>query len=262
MNFHFYKYQGAGNDFVMIDDRKRTFPVDEESVKRICDRHFGIGADGLILLHDDAGLDFQMVYFNSDGHESSMCGNGGRCVVQFAKKLGLIGSETRFNAVDGIHEAIIEDKMVHLKMSNVSEVQTPNDCIFLNTGSPHHIEFVQDVDQVDVNGRGAAIRYGSPYFEDGTNVNFVEITGKDSLKIRTYERGVEAETLACGTGVTAAAIAAFETGKLNSNEINVKALGGDLLVKFERNSSGGYENVWLTGPAEFVFEGEIMTVEN
>lgn len=255
MDFQFYKYQGAGNDFVMIDDRTQTFPVSQERIAKICNRYFGVGGDGLILLQNDAETDFKMVYFNSDGRESSMCGNGGRCVVRFAHHLGLIQNETKFNAIDGLHEAIIETDKIHLKMSDVQEVFANMDFVFLNTGSPHHVEFVKDVEKVDVEKIGARIRSGSPYFEEGTNVNFIEITGDNSLSIRTYERGVEGETLACGTGVTAAAIAAFETGKLHENEIQVKAVGGDLSVKFERTLSGHYENIWLTGPAELVFEG-------
>lgn len=255
MDFQFYKYQGAGNDFVLIDDRKRIFPAHQQYIEKICDRHFGVGADGLILLQDDDQLDFKMVYFNSDGRESTMCGNGGRCVVRFARKLGLIENRTQFNAIDGVHEAILEEGKIHLKMTDVPEVFANMDFVFLNTGSPHHVEFVKDVEKVDVLKIGARIRSGEPYFEEGTNVNFIEITSDHSLKIRTYERGVEGETLACGTGVTAAAIAAFETGKVKEKEISVKAVGGDLAVRFERTLSGSYENVWLTGPAEFVFEG-------
>lgn len=255
MDFQFFKYQGAGNDFVMIDDRINLFPISQEFIEKLCNRYFGIGADGLILLQNDAESDFRMVYFNSDGRESTMCGNGGRCVVRFAQQLGLIHNETKFNAIDGIHEAIIDGEKIHLKMTDVLEVNSNMDFVFLNTGSPHHVEFVKDVAKVDVNKIGARIRSGEPYFEEGTNVNFIEITGENALKIRTYERGVEGETLACGTGVTAAAIAAFETGKLKENEIYVSAVGGNLSVKFERTLAGHYENIWLTGPAELVFEG-------
>jgi len=252
----FYKYQGAGNDFVMIDDRSETFPQDEKQIQSICDRHFGVGADGLILLQNDPNSDFKMVYFNSDGRQSSMCGNGGRCIVRFAEYLNLIQNQTRFQAIDGLHEAIVHPEQIELKMTNVSEVQTFENHIFLNTGSPHHIEFVKDLEEIDVKNYGKQIRFGAPYFDEGTNVNFVKIISNDSLKIRTYERGVEDETLACGTGITAAALAAFEAGKISTNEVYVSALGGELKVKFEKNTSGGYENVWLIGPAEFVFGGE------
>ncbi|MFA7688408.1 MAG: diaminopimelate epimerase [Moheibacter sp.] len=257
----FFKYQGAGNDFVMVDDRNRSFSHNPALIRRICDRHFGIGADGLILLQDDAALDFNMVYFNSDGHPSSMCGNGGRCVVRFANKLGIIQKETEFNAIDGSHQAVIDGDLIRLKMSNIPEVISDSGFVFLNTGSPHHVEFVSELSQLDVKSLGAQIRHGPPYFEEGTNVNFVEITGKETLRIRTYERGVEDETLACGTGVTAAAIAAFESGLIHSQKVEVKTLGGNLSVEFERNLSGGYENIWLTGPAEYVFEGELTIID-
>ena len=257
MKIHFYKYQGAGNDFVMIDDRNHSFAQEPQLIKQICDRHFGIGADGLILLQNDEKSDFKMVYFNSDGNASSMCGNGGRCIVKFAEELGIIKNQTKFNAIDGIHKALVKNNLVELKMVNVSEVQQFENHFYLNTGSPHHVEFVEDLNEIDVKNYGNKIRFGAPYFEQGTNVNFVQALNDKSLLIRTYERGVEDETLACGTGITAAAIAGFESGKLNSNEINIGAKGGNLQVKFEKNESGGYENIWLTGPAEKVFEGEI-----
>lgn len=259
MKIKFFKYQGAGNDFIIIDDRKRQFPQLENTIRFLCDRHFGIGADGLILLQDDANSDFRMVYFNSDGRESSMCGNGGRCIAQFAHDLGMIENKASFTAVDGLHEANIQQKTIRLKMANVAKVEVFENHLFLNTGSPHHVEFVENISEIDVKNYGRKIRYEAPYFEEGANVNFVEsIDG--SLKIRTYERGVEDETLACGTGITAAAIAAFESGKIRGNKIEVMAIGGNLLVEFERNHSGGYQNVWLTGPAEKVFEGEIEIV--
>lgn len=257
LKIQFYKYQGAGNDFVMIDDRFENFPQDEKQIQMICDRHFGVGADGLILLQNEDHSDFKMVYFNSDGRKSSMCGNGGRCIVRFAEYLGIIQNETCFQAVDGMHKASIDQEIVHLKMANVSEVQIFDNHLFLHTGSPHHIEFIDNLEDIDVPNYGKKIRFGAPYFDEGTNVNFVEILTENSLKIRTYERGVEEETLACGTGITAAAIAAFEAGKIFTNDVNVSAMGGELNVKFEKNESGGYENVWLTGPAEFVFHGEI-----
>ncbi|MFV0305522.1 MAG: diaminopimelate epimerase [Moheibacter sp.] len=257
MKFHFYKYQGAGNDFIMIDDRVQTFPAKPSVIKDLCNRYFGIGADGLILLQNDDISDFKMVYFNSDGRESTMCGNGGRCIVRFAEDLGVISSETKFNAIDGLHEASIFPTEVQLKMCDVLTIEIFPTHLFLNTGSPHHVEFVSDLEEIDVKQRGAEICYGSPYFDEGTNVNFVEVLNDSHLKIRTYERGVEDETLACGTGITAAAIAFFERGMTTQNEIQIAAKGGDLKVQFEKNVSGGYENIWLTGPAEFVFKGEI-----
>ena len=257
MKIKFFKYQGAGNDFILIDDRKRTFPQNQETIELLCNRHFGIGSDGLILLQDDTNSDFRMVYFNSDGRESSMCGNGGRCIARFAHDLGLAENKVSFTAVDGFHEANIRKDAIRLKMVNVAKVEIFENHLFLNTGSPHHIEFIENVSEINVKNYGRKIRYEAPYFEEGSNVSFVELTTNGSLKIRTYERGVEDETLACGTGITAAAIAAFESGKIKKNKIEVMAMGGNLLVEFERNHSGGYENIWLTGPAEKVFEGEI-----
>lgn len=257
MKIPFFKYQGAGNDFVMIDDRSEFFPIDQKTIEQICHRNFGIGADGLILLQNDQNSDFKMLYFNSDGRQSTMCGNGGRCIVRFAEDLNLIQSQTSFNAIDGLHHAFINPEEIQLQMINVSEVQVFSSHLFLHTGSPHHVEFVQDVEQVDVKGRGAQIRYGSPYFEEGSNVNFVQVLDGQTLIIRTYERGVEDETLACGTGITAAAIAAFVSEKIKVNQVKVQARGGNLQVRFEENPSHGFENIWLTGPAKFVFKGEI-----
>ena len=255
MKILFYKYQGAGNDFIMIDNRETNFMPEQSLIQKLCDRHFGVGADGLILLEEDVETDFKMVYFNSDGRESTMCGNGGRCIVRFAADLGMVQDKAKFQAIDGLHEAIIENEIIHLKMTNVASVEQFPTHLFLNTGSPHHIEFVRNLADVDVTKIGREIRLGAPYFNEGSNVNFVELIDENTLKIRTYERGVEAETLACGTGITAAAIAAFESGKTLSNEINISALGGELKVSFQKNDSGGFENIWLTGPAELVFEG-------
>lgn len=257
MKISFYKYQGAGNDFVMIDDRDGNFPAETEIIQKMCDRHFGIGADGLILLQKDPSADFRMVYYNADGNIGSMCGNGGRCIVRFAEDLGLINDKAEFQASDGLHTAFIEKKIIRLSMRDVEKIEKHLNNWFLDTGSPHHIEFVDDTQIVDVRTKGAEIRYGSPYFEKGSNVNFVQILNEDTIKIRTYERGVEDETLACGTGVTAAAIAAYESGKIAVDEINVKAVGGDLKVSFSKNDDGIYQEIWLSGPAEFEFKGEI-----
>lgn len=253
----FSKYQGAGNDFVMIDNRNQSFVASIPLVRKLCDRHFGIGADGLILLQNDDSEDFRMIYFNSDGKPGSMCGNGGRCIVGFARDLGLIEKETRFVAPDGLHHAVIEnDEFISLSMCDVGEIEIyPTHC-FLDTGSPHHIEFVEEVNEVDVKNKGRKIRYGTPYCETGSNVNFVQIINPNTIKIRTYERGVEDETLACGTGITAAAIAAYDSGRINVNEVNALAVGGELKVSFTKNN-GHYENIRLGGPAKVVFNGEI-----
>src|SRR5690606_3669721 len=205
----FYKYQGTGNDFVMIDNRTNFFPKnDSELIAKICDRRFGIGADGLILLENDNSTDFKMVYYNSDGNESSMCGNGGRCLVAFAKKMNAITNETTFIATDGLHHAtVLENGIVSLQMKDVEEINIHSDYIFLNTGSPHHVTFVDDLEHFDVATNGAKIRYSDLYGKAGSNVNFVKQISENHFAVRTYERGVEDETLSCGTGVTAVAIA-------------------------------------------------------
>lgn len=256
MKIKFYKYQGAGNDFVMIDNRDKNFPVNTSIIAKLCDRNFGIGGDGLILLENDVDQDFKMVYFNSDGNESTMCGNGGRCIVRFAHDLKVAPENMTFNAIDGLHHAKVNGDIIRLQMINIDDVEDHNHYLFMNTGSPHHVEFVENVDEVDVYNKGKAIRNGAPYFEKGTNVNFVEVLPNNQLKIRTYERGVENETLACGTGITAAAIAAYVRGYVNSNEITIDALGGKLSVNFDEKNNT-FENVWLNGPAVRVFEGEI-----
>lgn len=256
MKISFSKYQGAGNDFVLIDDRPCTFPQDVDLIKKICNRRFGIGADGLILLQNDNKTDFKMVYFNADGNLGSMCGNGGRCVVAFAKALYVIDKNCSFAAYDGIHQASISDaNQVKLHMSDVGSIDKRLEGVFLDTGSPHLVCFQQGVEDLDVDSVGARIRYSSSYKEIGTNVNFAERID-DYLLLRTYERGVEAETLACGTGATATAIAAFEEGLFDTKYIKLKVKGGHLEVSFEPKGNS-YSNICLTGPAEFVFSGEI-----
>jgi len=258
MRLHFYKYQGTGNDFIMIDNRNLSFQkTNTYLINKLCDRRFGIGADGLILLEPSEKSDFKMVYFNADGNEGSMCGNGGRCIVAFAKQLDLIKNETTFDAVDGLHYATIENGIVSLKMIDVKSIELSNTHSFLNTGSPHHINFSENIDTINVKELGAKIRYGAPYFKEGTNVNFAEKTSDNSFKVRTYERGVEDETLACGTGVTAVAIAAHKSNLTNNNSIKIKVLGGDLEVSFNKENDT-YKNVFLKGPAQFVFEGNIL----
>ena len=255
---NFYKYQGTGNDFVMIDNREENFPKNNKTlIAQLCHRRFGIGADGLILLENDPQYDFRMVYYNSDGRESTMCGNGGRCVVAFAKQLGIIEHKTLFIAVDGEHRATIEgDNYVRLQMKNVIEVEEHKGYVFLNTGSPHHVQWVKEVDTVDVKDEGATIRYGELYAtQGGSNVNFV-CKGENGFKVRTYERGVEDETYSCGTGVTAVAIALYHTKQTENQSITLHTRGGDLQVSFDRVGEG-YENIYLSGSAQFVFEGTI-----
>lgn len=258
MQIQFYKYQGTGNDFVMIDNRSGFFPKEDTAlIERLCDRRFGIGADGLILLENDAETDFKMVYYNSDGNQSTMCGNGGRCLVAFAKQLDVIGNTTSFNAVDGLHHASVDkDGIVSLQMIDVDGVKTTADYSFLNTGSPHHVQLVDDLEHYNVKENGAAIRYGELYGQAGSNINFVKKIDESTFALRTYERGVEDETLACGTGATAAAIAMNAIGETDLTAINMNVEGGELSVSFEKEGSK-YVNVFLNGPAKFVFEGII-----
>ena len=258
MKFTFYKYEGTGNDFIFIDNRENSFPkTDIKLIEKLCNRRFGIGADGLILLENDAETDFRMVYYNSDGNQSSMCGNGGRCIVAFAKSLNLFADQTTFLATDGLHHAyILENGIISLGMKNVDEVKIESDYVFLNTGSPHHVILVDDLDNYDVKTNGAKIRYSDLYGNAGSNVNFVKQLSDNHFRLRTYERGVEDETYSCGTGATAAAIAMNAIGKTNSNHIKLEVEGGKLEVSFEKVGTT-YTNVFLKGPATFVFEGEI-----
>jgi len=258
MQIKFYKYQGTGNDFVMIDNRHNFFPKDDvQLIEKLCDRRFGIGADGLILLENDVETDFRMVYYNSDGNESSMCGNGGRCLVAFAKSLNVIADTTTFIATDGLHHAtVLENGIVSLQMKDVDAVKIEEEFVFLNTGSPHHVTLVNDIESYDVKTHGAAIRYSDLYGKEGSNVNFVSQLSENHFRLRTYERGVEDETLSCGTGATATAIAMNAIGKSNATSIDLDVEGGTLKVSFEK-AYNDYKNVFLEGPATFVFEGMI-----
>ncbi len=259
MKITFIKYQGTGNDFVMIDNRQNSFPKkDTKLIEKLCDRRFGIGADGLILLENEEETDFRMVYYNADGRESSMCGNGGRCIVAFAKSLHVItDTETNFLATDGFHHAsILENGTISLQMKDVDEVKITEDYVFLNTGSPHHVMLVDDIMNFDVKGKGAKIRYSDLYGKAGSNVNFVKQLSDNHFALRTYERGVEDETLSCGTGATATAIAMHATGKTQSHHILLDVEGGKLEVSFVKEGNV-YKNVFLKGPATFVFEGII-----
>ncbi|NQX84471.1 MAG: diaminopimelate epimerase [Flavobacteriaceae bacterium] len=257
MEHTFYKYQGTGNDFVMIDNRQLTFDKnDTKRISMLCNRRFGVGGDGLILLEHHLKYDFKMVYFNADGNESSMCGNGGRCLVAFAKQLGLIRSKAVFEAIDGMHEAVINDNEVKLQMQNVTNIQRLEAGSFLDTGSPHYVTFNEQLENLDVKTVGAAIRYNENFKVKGTNVNFVKPNASGSFDVRTYERGVEDETLSCGTGVTAVALAMHNSGETDAELITLHTKGGTLQVAFE-TSNEGYKNIWLIGEANFVFKGII-----
>jgi diaminopimelate epimerase len=255
----FYKYQATGNDFVMIDDRDLSFPAHNTAyIERLCHRRFGIGADGLILLRNHATCDFEMVYHNSDGKIGSMCGNGGRSTVQFAHDLGIFKTKTTFMAVDGLHEAHLENDWVHLKMIDVNAIEK-NDLnnFYMNTGSPHYVEWVQGIHDYDVFERGRAIRYNDRFKAVGTNVNFIE-KENHVLQVRTYERGVEDETYSCGTGVTASAITASYFDMHSPIQINTK--GGQLAVSFDKQADT-FTNIYLMGPAVKVFEGFIAAAK-
>tara|TARA_B100000809_G_scaffold265420_1_gene324192 strand:+ start:895 stop:1668 length:774 start_codon:yes stop_codon:yes gene_type:complete len=257
MNLTFYKYQGTGNDFVMIDNRQHIF--DKTNTKQIaflCDRRFGIGADGLILLENHDTYDFKMVYFNADGNESSMCGNGGRCITAFANFIGVIENEATFEAIDGLHKAIIDKGLISLQMQEVNTLENHKTHVFLDTGSPHHVQLEANLSDLDVKNLGRKIRYAAPYDEIGSNINFVSKISEEKFAVRTYERGVEDETLSCGTGVTAVALAMNYIGETKKNQITLQTEGGDLQVSFEKIETS-YKNIWLIGPANQVFKGII-----
>ncbi len=260
MKINFWKYQGNGNDFIIVDNRKGEIKLGKEHINKLCSRRFGIGADGLIIIASSSVADFEMLYYNSDGALSSMCGNGGRCAAMFAFLQGISDKEMIFNAYDGLHRAIIEDRCadrmcdVSLSMADVHEVEKEDNFYFLNTGSPHYVEFVEHVAEIDVVSEGRKTRYSERFMPEGTNVNFVEMDD-DRIFVRTYERGVEDETLSCGTGVTASAmIAYFINGKTSQL---VHTMGGEFIVSFDPKADGIFKNVWLRGPAEFVFEGKM-----
>jgi diaminopimelate epimerase len=260
MKIEFFKYQGTGNDFVILDNRENKYDgLSVKQVKHICDRRFGIGADGLMLLAKKEGYDFEMVYFNADGRESSMCGNGGRCLVKFAYHLGIHKSTYHFIATDGEHFADIgmdANETVRLKMKDVSEVDEHASYSVLNTGSPHFVKFAANVRNIDVQETGREIRYSNAFKEEGINVNFVESVDEDSIFVRTYERGVEDETMSCGTGVTASALISAHNEK-GFNRVEVQTPGGRLSVEFEKVDESHFENIWLCGPAELVYKGEM-----
>jgi diaminopimelate epimerase len=256
----FYKYQGAGNDFVLVDNRQNVVNHNDPAmIARVCDRRFGVGGDGMMFLQNKEGFDFEMVYYNADGQPSSMCGNGGRCIVAFAKFLGVIDSDTEFLAVDGPHSAKISENgdWVSLQMTDVDTVTRDNEAYVLNTGSPHYIQLASGLKDKNVFADGSAIRNNETYKAKGINVNFVEPMETGGYFVRTFERGVEDETYACGTGVTAVALAMAkhnnQTGHITTP---IKALGGNLQIHFDRDGDN-FTNIYLEGPAVQVFKGEV-----
>jgi diaminopimelate epimerase len=262
MNIPFSKYQGTGNDFILLDNRSGSFSgITQEEIKRVCDRRFSIGADGLMLLNQLEGYDFEMKYYNADGNPGSMCGNGGRCIIRFAYDLGIHRSTYHFLASDGEHAAEMEtgSSIINLKMKDVMGYTETDGVFILDTGSPHYVKFVEDVMDMDVVKEGTEIRYSEPYANAGINVNFVEEKEEDEIMVRTYERGVEDETFSCGTGVTACAIVCHHND-VGYNDVTVITKGGKLVVKYDRHYDNTYTNVWLCGPAEKAFEGKVEIV--
>ena len=257
MKIIFYKYHGTGNDFIIVDNRKGLLQFSLEQIKFLCHRRFGIGADGLMLLNRKESVDFEMKYYNADGAESSMCGNGGRCLVKFAYDMGVHKDKYFFEAVDGLHEAYFGEKgWVNLKMQNVHQVEMVEDGFTLNTGSPHLVKMSFDVKNKNMVEIGKNIRYSKPYVEEGINVNLVEMLHDNKIFVRTYERGVEDETLSCGTGVTASAIICAHN-EMGFNHVEVETPGGKLAVDFDKIDDNHFTNIWLCGPAQFVYKGEI-----
>jgi diaminopimelate epimerase len=258
MPITFNKYHGTGNDFIIIDNRGGFFnPDDHNFVNKLCERRFGIGADGLILVNDHIDHDYEMKYFNADGRESSMCGNGGRCTVAFAAKHGIAGNNQKFQAADGPHSASIKDNIVSLGMMDVLPPKTINSYHYIDTGSPHYIIPVPDVSIIDVFEKGKSLRWSDSFAPVGTNVNFIELL-EDGIKVRTFEKGVEAETLSCGTGVIASAISSRWGKSVDKQLVNVYTQGGQLLVEFTIKSDK-VQNICLTGPAVFVYAGTLPT---
>ncbi len=255
MKIHFYKYHGTGNDFILIDNRNNEFAfIDKNIIYKMCSRNFGIGADGLMLLNNHNKYDFEMDYYNADGSGSTMCGNGGRCIVAFAKKLNIVNNSTTFIASDGVHEATINNNdIVKLKMTDVVSFKSDKENFIIDTGSPHYVIFKDDIKKINVLYEGKKIRNSNKFIKKGINVNFIS-ENNNEIYIRTYERGVENETLSCGTGSVASAIAYYLKFKPNSNSIDLKTLGGNLKIKFEKTSNG-FKNVYLEGKTKFVFEG-------
>lgn len=264
MTFHFYKYHGAGNDFILVDNRKGEYDgLTESQIRNFCSRRFGIGSDGFIMLSSHTEADFKMDFFNPDGSGATMCGNGARCLVYFARKLGIQKENYAFEASDGMHQASITNEnknngtaVVNLSMNSVAEIEQNQFGMFCNTGSPHVVKFVENLSGINITEQGRTIRYSDAYKKQGTNVNFIKTIGENKISVRTYERGVENETLSCGTGVTASALSFAEKTGIKKGAITVETKGGAFKVKFYKTNAG-FTNIHLIGPVSFVFEGEL-----
>ena len=255
MNIPFYKYQGTGNDFIIVDNRQDVLGTySDKLIQKLCDRRLGIGADGFIVLRDHKGYDFAMVYHNADGSQS-LCGNGSRCAVHLAKQLGIIDQEAYLLTTDGAHQAYIKEDLIHVQLGDVAQIQALPDGYWLTTGSPHYVAWVEDWEGLDVYKAGKQIRNSPPFQKQGVNVNFVRLEKANTLSVRTYERGVEDETLSCGTGVTAAALVASTKGYVSP--VTIKTQGGTLQVRFTKENSQHFQDIYLIGPAKMVFQGKI-----
>ncbi len=255
MIINFYKYQGTGNDFIIIDDRKNIFDINNVIlISSLCDRRYGIGADGLILLRDHDQYDFEMIYFNSDGYQSTMCGNGGRCIIHFAQMLKIVENKTLFIAIDGVHKGYYAQEIISIQMKDVESIKLLGEDLVIDTGSPHYVQQRQDLDNIDVDLEGRGVRRSEEFLKSGINVNFVKVA--DNFQVRTYERGVEKETLSCGTGVVASVIAMHYINNINQNTVKVDTKGGYLEVSFEENK-GVYRNIWLSGKVSMIYSGKI-----
>jgi diaminopimelate epimerase len=255
MNLHFSKYQATGNDFVLVDNRELKHAFSVAEIEKICDRRFGVGGDGLILIENDAYSDFKMVYYNSDGSQS-LCGNGCRSAIDFASHLGLIKDKTTFSAFDGLHQGHrLPSGIIHLQMADVHEVKRMGENYFINTGSPHVVKFVSDIKNYPVIDEGRSIRYSENFKPAGTNANFAELKENNTISLRTYERGVEDETFSCGTGATAAALAASLHGY--TSPVSIEVRGGHLSVEFKTSHTDTFHDIFLIGPAKMVFQGQM-----
>jgi diaminopimelate epimerase len=262
MSIKFYKFESTGNDFIIIDNRVKSVILSNQQIKKICDRRFGVGANGLIFYNQSNNYDFEMKYFNANGYEGSMCGNGGRSLIAFSHFIGDAINDVTFNAVDGMHKGSIISKssdkqwLIKLQMIEVEKYKMVDKAYDIDTGSPHYVEFLEELKDINVYEKGRSIRYNDVYVKNGTNVNFVEVIDENKLFVRTYERGVEDETYSCGTGVTASALAYAIKNNLQQASINIKVFGGNLKVSFEREGNKFY-NIWLEGSSNFIFKGEM-----
>ena len=257
MLVHFYKYHGTGNDFIIIDNRQLVIqPDDQELIKKLCTRRLGIGADGMMLLSGHDTYDFEMKYFNADGFEGSLCGNGARCISAFAHKEGIAGDTLRFKAFDGVHEASIEKEKVTVRMNDVTSIEQHQSYFILDTGSPHSVFFRDDVETMNVVEEGQKMRFNDQFMPEGINVNFVQKEG-NKIFVRTFERGVEDETLSCGTGVVAASICTVLVGGIDKLPVSIRTRGGDLDVDFTMVSKSEFTDIKLSGSVCFSFQGDI-----